>query len=65
MHTSMCDDDSLPEIVRSLPEGNAASAYALVFFHLGVPERDAILAFENGAHRQSHRASCAPGKRNR
>src|SRR5262245_12610800 len=45
MNTSMCGDDSLWEISRSLPEGNASTAYAIVFFHRGIPERDAILAF--------------------
>jgi urease accessory protein len=28
-----------------LPYANAAAAYAVVFFHRGVPERDALLAF--------------------
>jgi len=28
-----------------LSHGNAASAYALVFFHRGIPEREAALAF--------------------
>jgi len=45
MYASISGDDNFPEIARNLPEGNAASAYALVFFHLGVPERDALLAF--------------------
>lgn len=45
MYTSICGDDNFPEIAGRLPEGNAATAYAIVFFHRGVPERDAILAF--------------------
>jgi urease accessory protein len=45
LYTSISADDSFPEIARNLPEGNAATAYAAVFFHRGIPERDAILAF--------------------
>jgi len=42
---SICGDESFESLARLLPFGNAAPAYALVFFHRGIPEREAALAF--------------------
>jgi urease accessory protein len=42
---SMCGDEHFVAAARMLPCGNAAAAYALVFFHRGIEERDALLAF--------------------
>jgi urease accessory protein len=41
LHAAISDGVSLPPLI----EGNAAAAYALVFFHRGISERDAVLAF--------------------
>jgi len=45
LYGSICGDESFPDYVRMLPCGNAATAYAAVFFHRRFPEREAILAF--------------------
>ncbi len=45
LSTSICGDDRFASCAGQLPHGNAAAAYAVVFFHRGVPERDAVLAF--------------------
>jgi urease accessory protein len=37
--------DGVPWKAVTLPHANAATAYALVFFHCGISERDALLAF--------------------
>lgn len=42
---SICKDENFEAMARLLPDGNAATAYALVFFHRGIPEREAALAF--------------------
>lgn len=42
---SICGDGNFESLSRMLSHGNAASAYALVFFHRGIPEREAALAF--------------------
>ena len=42
---SICGDETFESLSRRLPHGNAAAAYALVFFHRGIPEREAALAF--------------------
>lgn len=41
LYAAISDGASMPQ----LPQGNAAAAYALVFFHRGISERDAVLAF--------------------
>lgn len=41
LYTSISGDPQFP----ALPHGNAAAAYALVFFHRGLSPRDAVLAF--------------------
>jgi len=43
--TSLCSDEDFPAGAAKLPNGNAAAAYATVFFHRAVAERDAVLAF--------------------
>lgn len=45
LYTSICGDDNFPAFATRLPDGNAAAAYALVFFHRGLGERESILAF--------------------
>ena len=45
LYTSICGDDGFPVLASRLPYGNAAAAYAIVFFHRGLAERDAVLAF--------------------
>jgi urease accessory protein len=42
---SICEDESFAALARLLPHGNAATAYALIFFHRGIQEREAALAF--------------------
>src|SRR5215475_6837255 len=42
---SIYDGESAPLKTISLPHGNAAVAYAMVFFNCGIRERDAALAF--------------------
>jgi urease accessory protein len=42
---AICKDENFEGLARRLPHGNAATAYALVFFHRGIPEREAALAF--------------------
>jgi urease accessory protein len=44
-YASICGGEDFETLARLLPYGNAAPAYALVFFHRGIPERDAALAF--------------------
>src|SRR5688572_1438993 len=39
------DAEDFAALARLLPHGNAATAYALVFFHRGIPKREAALAF--------------------
>lgn len=41
LYTSICGDQQIP----ALPHGNAAAAYAVVFFHRGLTPRDAALAY--------------------
>ena len=38
-------DKQFPEVAGLLPHGNAPLAYALVFFHRGIAEHEAALAF--------------------
>ena len=45
LYTAICGDEGFPDIASKLPYGNAAAAYAAVFFHRGLAERDAVLAF--------------------
>jgi urease accessory protein len=42
--SSICGDGQFPEL-GLLPHGNAPLAYALVFFHRGIAEHEAALAF--------------------
>jgi len=42
---SISGDKDFAALARELPYSNAAAAYALVFFHRGIPEREAALAF--------------------
>ena len=42
---SICGDEHFVATARMLPYGNASAAYALVFFHRGIEQRDAVLAF--------------------
>jgi urease accessory protein len=45
LYSSMAIDKGYPWETVPLPHANAAAAYALVFFHCGIAERDAVLAF--------------------
>jgi urease accessory protein len=45
LYSSTYEDKSAPLKTVPLPHGNAAVAYAMVFFHCGIQERDAALAF--------------------
>jgi len=45
LYSSICGDERFGEQSRVLPHANAAVAYAMVFFHRGLGEREAILAF--------------------
>ena len=45
LYSSICGDEQFPEVARLLPHGNAPVAYALVFFHRGIAEHEAALAF--------------------
>jgi urease accessory protein len=42
---SICGGEDFQSLARLLPYANAAPAYALVFFHRGIPERESALAF--------------------
>lgn len=42
---SITADENFHALARLLPHGNAATAYAIVFFHRDIPEREAALAF--------------------
>ena len=42
---SIYGDEQFESLARLLPHGNAASAYAIVFFHRGIAEHEAALAF--------------------
>jgi urease accessory protein len=44
LYASICGDENFA-VSENLPKANAAAAYALVFFHRGLAERDAVLAF--------------------
>jgi urease accessory protein len=44
LYSSICGDQQFPE-AGLLPHGNAPLAYALVFFHRGIAEHEAALAF--------------------
>ena len=45
LYGSICGDEHFSGSARRLPHGNAAAAYALVFFHGRLAEREAVLAF--------------------
>jgi urease accessory protein len=45
LYASICGDDAFGSLAARLVHGNAAAAYAIVFFHRGLAERDAALAF--------------------
>jgi urease accessory protein len=45
LYTAMCGDERFEENARTLPHANAAAAYAVVFHHCGIQERDAVPAF--------------------
>ncbi len=45
LYSSICGDEHFPEVAGLLPHGNAPLAYALVFFHRGIAEHEAALAF--------------------
>jgi urease accessory protein len=44
-YASICGDETFFAIAGILPCANAAAAYGAVFFHRGIEERDALLAF--------------------
>jgi urease accessory protein len=44
LYSSICGDGQFPD-AELLPHGNAPLAYALVFFHRGIAEHEAALAF--------------------
>jgi urease accessory protein len=45
LYSSMADGEKVLWKAVTLPHSNAAVAYALVYFHCGIDERDAVLAF--------------------
>jgi urease accessory protein len=45
LYSSICGDEQFPGVAGLLPQGNAPLAYALVFFHRGIAEHEAALAF--------------------
>jgi urease accessory protein len=45
LYSSIYDAETAPWRTIALPEGNAAPAYAMIFVHCGIQERDAALAF--------------------
>jgi urease accessory protein len=45
LYASICKDEDFPARAQLLPHGNAAAAYAMVFFHRGIAPREAVLAF--------------------
>ena len=45
LYTSLTDDADFHSIAAALPESNAATAYAVVFSHLGLTAREAVMAF--------------------
>jgi urease accessory protein len=45
VYESLSDDPSLHSLSAGLPESNAATAHAIVFFHLGLTPREAVMAF--------------------
>ena len=45
VYESLTDDPTLHSIAAGLPESNAATAYAIVFSHLGLTPREAVMAF--------------------
>ena len=44
-YAAICRDETFESLARSLGQANAATAYAVVFFHRGIPAREAALAF--------------------
>ena len=44
-YSAICGDESFEAMARLLVQANAATAYAAVFFHRGIPEREAALAY--------------------
>ena len=44
-YTAICTDGRFTALAELLPQGNAATAYGLVFFHRGIQKREAALAF--------------------
>jgi len=44
-YAAICGDETFQSLARSLGQANAATAYAVVFFHRGIPERESALAF--------------------
>ena len=45
LYASICGDEHFSHAAKMLPNGNAAAAYALVFFHRRLEMREAVLAF--------------------
>ena len=45
LYASLTDDASFRAAADGLPESNAAAAYAIVFAHLGLTPREAVMAF--------------------
>jgi urease accessory protein len=45
LYASICSDEHFPDYVQILPHSNVAVAYAMVFFHRHIAEREAVLAF--------------------
>lgn len=45
IYSSIYDAESAPWRTVTLPHGNAAAAYAMVFVHCGIQQRDGALAF--------------------
>jgi len=45
LYAAICGEENFHELAARLPHGNAAAAYAIVFYHRGLSEPDAVLAF--------------------
>ena len=45
VYRSICADEHFHALARSLPHGNSAAAYAVVFFHEGLTAHEAVMAF--------------------
>lgn len=45
LYSALSNDEQFRGMTKLLPHGNASLAYAIVFYHRGISERDAVLAF--------------------